>query len=91
MTPKMKYRLRDDVPVPSRGRARYSRWDIPISELRVGEMIDVTCTREEALKEVDTVRSYLKRRRRRFAREQIPKETFTVRLTEHGFGIWRLK
>jgi len=82
-----RYRVYEGVGVPppvNPGPRR--RWgDLPLEEVAVGDLIEMPMGKEAVDELISSIRSYVYRVSRRTDKR------FTVRRTDYGIGIWRVK
>ena len=82
-----RYRVYEGVGVPplvNPGPRR--KWgDLPLESVAVGDLIEMPMTKEGVDELISSIRSYVYRVSRRTDRR------FTVRKTDYGIGIWRVK
>lgn len=72
------------VPPPVNPGPRRKWGDLPLESVAVGDLIDMSMTKEEIDGLINSIRSYVYRVSRRTGRK------FTVRKTDYGIGIWRV-
>lgn len=78
------FRVFEGVGPPPPNTGPPTKWGyLPLEEISIGDLIEMTLDTEEAQKKINAVRSYVGRVARKTGRK------FSVRRTTYGIGIWR--
>ena len=82
-----RYRVYEGVggPPPVNPGPRRKWGDLPLESVAVGDLIEMPMNKEEIDKLISSIRSYVYRVSRRTDRK------FSVRKSEFGIGIWRVR
>ena len=81
-----RFRVYEDAGPPPRKSGPPVKWGyLPMHEIAVNDMIELTMTDEEVREKINAIRSYAGRMTRK------PGKKFSIRVTDYGIGIWRTK
>jgi hypothetical protein len=80
------YHVRQDAGPPPSTSGRRSRWGhLPLSEIEVGDMIELPMRAEESSSVIPALSSYVWRESKKLGKK------FSVKRIQLGIGIWRTK
>lgn len=80
------YHVRQDAGPPPSTSGRKSRWrHLPLSEIEVGDIIELPMRKEESSSVIPALSSYVWRESKKLGKK------FSVKRIELGIGIWRTR
>jgi hypothetical protein len=83
---KQRIRVYEGVGPPPPNSGPPTKWGhLPLDEVQVGDLIEITMDNEEVQVKINAVRSYAGRLARKTGKK------FSVRITDYGMGIWRIQ
>jgi hypothetical protein len=83
---KQRIRIYEGVGPPPLNSGPPTKWGhLPLDEVQVGDLIEMTMDNEEVQVKINAVRSYAGRLARKTGKK------FSVRITDYGMGIWRIQ
>tara|TARA_R110000824_G_scaffold255493_2_gene444455 strand:+ start:403 stop:663 length:261 start_codon:yes stop_codon:yes gene_type:complete len=83
---KQRIRVYEGVGPPPPNSGPPTKWGhLPLEEVQVGDLIEITMDSEEVQVKINAVRSYAGRLARKTGKK------FSVRITDYGMGIWRIQ
>ena len=86
MHTKQRIRVYEGVGPPPPNSGPPTKWGhLPLDEVQVGDLIEMTMDNEEVQVKINAVRSYAGRLARKTGKK------FSVRITDYGMGIWRIQ
>lgn len=86
MHTKQRIRVYEGVGPPPPNSGPPTKWGhLPLEEVQVGDLIEITMDSEEVQVKINAVRSYAGRLARKTGKK------FSVRITDYGMGIWRIQ
>lgn len=86
MHTKQRIRVYEGVGPPPPNSGPPTKWGhLPLDEVQVGDLIEITMDNEEVQVKINAVRSYAGRLARKTGKK------FSVRITDYGMGIWRIQ
>ncbi len=81
----MEFEIKSGVPIPkNRGKPR--KYDLPLDDLKKGEMVLVPMATDKIKTEIKTIRNFVLR-----YKKKNEGKNFTVAQRSNGVGIWRTK
>jgi len=81
----MEFEIKSGVPIPkNRGKPR--KYDLPLDDLKKGEMVLVPMATDKIKTEIKTIRNFVLR-----YKKKNESKNFTVAQRPNGVGIWRTK
>ena len=81
----MEFEIKSGVPIPkNRGKPR--KYDLPLDDLKKGEMELVPMATDKIKTEIETIRNFILR-----YKKKNEGKNFTVAQRPNGVGIWRTK
>ena len=74
-----RFRVHEDAGPPPKASGPPRKWGyLPMEGISVNDMIELTMTEEDVKRKINAIRSYAGR-------------NFSIRVTDYGIGIWRIK
>mgnify|MGYP003148876573 CR=1 FL=1 len=81
-----RFRVYENVGIPSKKPGPKSKWaDLPLETIGVGDLIELPLSQEEVEDKLNGIRAYSSRVGNRLEKK------YSVRVTEYGIGIWRIR
>ena len=81
-----RFRVHEDAGPPPKASGPPRKWGyLPMEGISVNDMIELTMTEEDVKRKINAIRSYAGRMTRKTGKK------FSIRVTDYGIGIWRIK
>tara|TARA_Y100000114_G_scaffold72643_1_gene66580 strand:- start:114 stop:362 length:249 start_codon:yes stop_codon:yes gene_type:complete len=82
----MEFEIVKGVPLPKNSQGKPRKYNIPIEDMTIGDMIKIPMSKVKMHQEHKILRNFVYR-----YQQKNPKTKFTVRQLDDGLAVWRIK